>query len=213
MHIRRAELDDAEGIAAIYNHEAVERLTVFDLRARTLEEQRQWLLERSGAHSVIVAEEDGGIVGFASLSPFRSRPAYNTTVECSVFVRRDHIRQGIGKALLTRLVGLASEHGFCYVGYWIDQSQAGQSYAPEALAAVLRFGFEECLLYRMQVAIVPTNSASLRVVEKLGIPTEGIARKFLEINGTWEDHQLFAMTIEDWEQHGGALVSQWLEPA
>ncbi len=125
MHIRRAELDDAEGIAAIYNHEAVERLTVFDLRARTLEEQRQWLLERSGAHSVIVAEEDGGIVGFASLSPFRSRPAYNTTVECSVFVRRDHIRQGIGKALLTRLVGLASEHGFhCMIARIADGNQA-----------------------------------------------------------------------------------------
>ena len=83
---------------------------------------------------------------------------------------------------------------------------------PKPLAAVLRFGFEECLLYRMQVAIVPTNTASLRVVEKLGIPTEGIARKFLEINGTWEDHQLFAMTIEDWEQQGGAMIRDWLEP-
>ena len=116
----------------------------------------------------------------------------------------------IGEMNMSSVMG----HPFysCYVGYWIDQSQAGQSYAPEALAAVLRFGFEECLLYRMQVAIVPTNSASLRVVEKLGIPTEGIARKFLEINGTWEDHQLFAMTIEDWEQKGGALTRDWLEP-
>ena len=125
MHIRRANLDDAEGIAAIYNYEANQRLTVFDLRGRTLEEQRQWLLERSGAHSVIVAEEDESVVGFASLSPFRTRPAYNTTVECSVFVRRDHLRLGIGKALLKMLIRLASEHGFhCMIARIADGNQA-----------------------------------------------------------------------------------------
>lgn len=118
--------------------------------------------------------------------------------------------QLIGEMNMSSVMG----HPFysCYVGYWIDQSRAGQNYAPEALAAVLRFGFEECLLYRIQVAIVPTNSASLRVVEKLGIPNEGLARKFLEINGTWEDHRLFAMTIEDWEQKSEALIARWLKP-
>ncbi len=116
--------------------------------------------------------------------------------------------QLIGEMNMSSVMG----HPFysCYVGYWIDQKQAGQSYASEALAAVLRFGFEECLLYRIQVAIVPKNNASLRVVEKLGIPKEGIARKFLEINGNWEDHQIFAMTIEDWEQKQETLIKDWL---
>ena len=112
MEIRLARRGDAAGVAAIYNHEATRERTVFDLRARSLSEQQEWLAERSGAHSVIVATEDDEILGFASLSPYRTRPAYNTSVESSVFVRRDSLRQGIGRALLERLVALATEHGF-----------------------------------------------------------------------------------------------------
>ena len=89
MEIRLANRGDAEAIAAIYNHEATRERTVFDLRARSVAEQQEWLAERSGAHSVIVAVSDGEVVGFASLSPYRPRPAYNTSVESSVFVRRD----------------------------------------------------------------------------------------------------------------------------
>ncbi|MCY3924271.1 MAG: GNAT family N-acetyltransferase [bacterium] len=112
MEIRLAGRADAEEIAAIYNHEATRERTVFDLRARSAAEQQDWLAERSGAHSVIVAVSDGDVVGFASLSPYRPRPAYNTTVESSVFVRRDHLRRGVGRALLERLAALAAEAGF-----------------------------------------------------------------------------------------------------
>ena len=112
MEIRLANRGDAEAIAAIYNHEATRERTVFDLRARSVAEQQDWLAERSGAHSVIVAVDNGDVVGFASLSPYRPRPAYNTSVESSVFVRRDQLRQGIGRALLEHLVALAAEHGF-----------------------------------------------------------------------------------------------------
>ncbi|MDE0652511.1 MAG: GNAT family N-acetyltransferase [bacterium] len=112
MEIRLANRGDAEAIASIYNHEATRERTVFDLRERSVAEQQDWLAERSGAHSVIVAVSDGEVVGFASLSPYRPRPAYNTSVESSVFVRRDHLRRGIGRALLEHLVGLAAEVGF-----------------------------------------------------------------------------------------------------
>jgi len=105
-----------------------------------------------------------------------------------------------------------SHHPFhsCYVGYWVDQQHAGQSYTPEALAAVLRFAFEECHLFRVQIAIVPTNDASLRVMQKLNINQEGIARKFLEINGSWEDHVCFAMTVEDWAERSEDIIAVWL---
>ncbi len=112
MEIRLAHRADAEGIREIYNHEATRERTVFDLRPRSLTEQQEWLAERSGAHSVIVATDGDEIVGFASLSPYRPRPAYNTSVESSVFVRRDYQRRGIGRELLERLVALAAEHGF-----------------------------------------------------------------------------------------------------
>ena len=112
MDIRLARHDDAEAIRQIYNLEVSTSTVTFDLVPRTLGEQVQWLEARSGAHAVIVADRDGEVVGFASLSPFRDRPAYNSTVEDSVYVRADQRGQGLGAALLTELVALAGQHGF-----------------------------------------------------------------------------------------------------
>jgi len=98
------------------------------------------------------------------------------------------------------------------VGYWIDEAQAGNSYVPEALVVLSRHAFEELLLHRIEVAIIPRNAASRRVVEKLAIREEGIARWFLEINGVWEDHVRFGFTIEDWLEHGDELVAGWVLP-
>jgi L-amino acid N-acyltransferase len=113
VHIRLASLDDAEAIRSIYNAEVLTSTVTFDLVPRSLTDQRDWLRQRSGAHAVIVAEADGGeVVGFGSLSPYRDRPAYSTTVEDSVYVHRDHHGTGVGKALLAELVELAGAHGF-----------------------------------------------------------------------------------------------------
>lgn len=98
-----------------------------------------------------------------------------------------------------------------YVGYWIDEKQAGQGYTPEALVAMARFAFEELGLHRIQIAIIPRNTASRRVVEKLGIRDEGVAERYLEINGTWEDHVRYGFTVEEWEQRGAQLCADWLD--
>jgi len=98
------------------------------------------------------------------------------------------------------------------VGYWIDEAQAGNSYVPEALVVLSRHAFEELLLHRIEIAIIPRNAASRRVVEKLAIREEGIARWFLEINGVWEDHVRFGLTIEDWLERGDELVAGWVLP-
>lgn len=97
-----------------------------------------------------------------------------------------------------------------YIGYWIDEAQAGNGYTPEAFVTVLRFSFEELHLHRVQAAIVPRNTASRRVVEKLKLRDEGTARRYLEINGVWEDHIRFAITSEDWSEVGSALVDEWV---
>ncbi|MCU0311342.1 MAG: GNAT family N-acetyltransferase [Acidimicrobiales bacterium] len=97
-----------------------------------------------------------------------------------------------------------------YVGYWIDERQAGHGYTPEALVAMARFAFEELGLHRIQIAIIPRNTASRRVVEKLGIREEGIAERYLEINGTWEDHVRYGLTVEEWEERGAQLCADWL---
>lgn len=97
-----------------------------------------------------------------------------------------------------------------YVGYWIDERLAGNSYTPEAVVAVMRYAFEELDLHRVQISIVPRNTASRRVVEKIGVRAEGVAERYLEINGTWEDHIRFAMTSEEWEEQAADLTEAWL---
>jgi len=118
--IRLAEPRDAEGIQAVYNHFVTESTALFDLVPRTLEEQLAWIDEHSGGHPALVAVDaaavgdgvPGGVVGFGSLSPFRSRPAYAGTVEDSVYLLDSHQGQGIGRRLLDELLRLAQAHGF-----------------------------------------------------------------------------------------------------
>ena len=96
-----------------------------------------------------------------------------------------------------------------YVGYWIDEQHAGHGYMPEAVVLVLRFGFEQLGLHRLQISIIPRNTPSRRVVEKLELRAEGVAERYLEINGVWEDHMRFAITSEEWEQRRDELVGTW----
>jgi len=110
--VRLATLDDAPAIAAVYNVEVENHTSTFDLVPRTLDEQRRWISARSGAFSAVVATIDGQVVGFASLSPYKERPAYRTTVENSVYVSREHPRLGIGRTLMDHLIGIAADSGF-----------------------------------------------------------------------------------------------------
>jgi phosphinothricin acetyltransferase len=119
IEIRHAERRDAEGIRAVYNRFATGSTALFDLVARTLDEQVQWIDEHSGGHPALVAVAGdagdtvpGGIVGFGSLSPFRSRPAYAGTVEDSVYLLESYQGRGIGRLVLEELVVLAKAHGF-----------------------------------------------------------------------------------------------------
>lgn len=97
-----------------------------------------------------------------------------------------------------------------YVGYWMDQRNAGRGYMPESVVVLMGFAFDRLNLHRLQISIIPRNHASLRVVEKLGLRDEGVAERYLEINGVWEDHRRFAITAEEWEQRRDELTRQWL---
>ena len=110
--IRHAGPADAEAIRAIYNYEIENETATFDLVPRSMEDQLAWQNARSGAFCVFVAELDGEVVGFGALSPYKERPAYRTTVEDSVYVRRDLSRHGIGRAILAHLLQTAADGGF-----------------------------------------------------------------------------------------------------
>jgi ribosomal-protein-alanine N-acetyltransferase len=98
-----------------------------------------------------------------------------------------------------------------HVGYWVDEAQAGNGYIPEALVVAARFVFEEVGLHRLQVSIVPGNGPSRRVVEKLDLRCEGLAERYLEIDGRWEDHLRFALTSEEWADRAEELSREWLD--
>ena len=84
----------------------------FDLEPRSLEAQQAWLADRAGAYSAIVAVDGEEVVGFGSLSKYKDRPAYATSVEDSVYVRRDQQGRGVGRLLLDGLLDTATKSGF-----------------------------------------------------------------------------------------------------
>jgi [ribosomal protein S5]-alanine N-acetyltransferase len=96
------------------------------------------------------------------------------------------------------------------VGYWIDQARAGHGYVAEGVVAVAQFAFEELELHRLEICIVPRNHNSRRVMEKLAIREEGLAQRFLEINGIWEDHVRYGFTVEEWTARRDELRQRWL---
>jgi L-amino acid N-acyltransferase len=110
--VRLATLADAEAVRAIYNREVTGSTVTFDLVPRSLDDQRAWLAAHAGAHPAVVAVSGEAVIGFGSLSPYRDRPAYATTVEDSVYVDRDLRGRGVGRLLLAELVRLAGLHGF-----------------------------------------------------------------------------------------------------
>jgi ribosomal-protein-alanine N-acetyltransferase len=86
---------------------------------------------------------------------------------------------------------------FAALGYWIDLDFAGRGIMPRAVAMVIDHCFTTAGLHRIEIAIRPENSNSLRVVEKLGIREIGYAPKYLHIDGDWRDHRLYAVTKEE----------------
>lgn len=113
MRTRLATLDDEKAIRTIYNREVVGTTVTFDMVPRSRDDQLAWLVSHGGAHPAIVAVDDSGtIAGFGSLSPYRSRPAYSTTVEDSVYVDEAFRGRGVGRLVLRDLVELADGHGF-----------------------------------------------------------------------------------------------------
>ena len=84
------------------------------------------------------------------------------------------------------------------LGYFVDKEQNGKGYATAAVRLALRFAFEHAGLHRVQAGVMPRNERSVRVLAKARFRQEGVALRYLEIDGTWEDHIIFAITREEW---------------
>src|SRR5580700_5728123 len=110
MRVRLARPTDAEPMRAIYNAEVTGSTATFDLVPRTPEEQLVWLGDHRGPYPAVVAVDGDDVLGFGSLSEYKNRPSYATTVEDSVYVGALHRGKGVGRALLEEIVQLATQH-------------------------------------------------------------------------------------------------------
>jgi ribosomal-protein-alanine N-acetyltransferase len=184
------------------------------LRTLTEDDYAEWYEVRARCRDWLVPWEprpDG--------SPTTPEDKASFVARCAARERERQMGTGYGFGIFVegRLAGeitLSSiqrgpfQNGF--VGYWVDRSVAGQGLAPEATVAVLRFAFEDLTLHRIEVAIVPRNRPSRRVVEKLELREEGVALRYLEIDGRWEDHVRYAVTSEEWTVRRADLIQTWI---
>lgn len=126
-------------------------------------------------------------------------------------------RQGTGLPLIMEydgeLAGQLNVSGIVYgsvssatLGYWVAERFAGRNVTPSCVALVTDYCFDQLGLHRMEICIRPSNTASLRVVEKLGFRYEGLRRRYIHINGEWADHFCFALVREELNE---SVLSRW----
>ncbi len=112
---------------------------------------------------------------------------------------------GIGLSNLRRGVSETAS-----LGYWIGEAFARQGYMSAVLPLVLDFAFDRLRLHRVEAACLPSNLPSRRLLMRTGFQQEGYARRYLCIDGKWQDHLLFAILREDW---GGSITLNPTTPA
>jgi ribosomal-protein-alanine N-acetyltransferase len=156
--------------------------------------------------------EPGSPDPVADVEAFRAR--------CGAWERQRHFDTAYGFGLFLRdgpfvgevSLGSVQRGPFqgAYIGYWVDRDHAGVGLVPEGVALIMRYGFDDLGLHRLEASIVPRNTASRRVAEKLGLREEGTALRFLQIRGVYEDHVRYAMTAEEWVERGPELIDRFV---
>jgi phosphinothricin acetyltransferase len=136
-NIRPATEADLTAINDIYNHYVLHSTCTYQEEPSTPDERRAWFAAHSSLHPIVVYEEAGQILGWASLSRFHPRSAYRNTVENSVYVRPEVHRRGIGSLLLAHTIAQARDLGHRTILALIDAEQQ------PSIALHLKFGFQQ----------------------------------------------------------------------
>ena len=173
IYLRRLEVADAEAL--------------LELLVRDREFLKPWGEARSESFFTLAAQR--GALAKASA-------AGASRMDFGIFaVETDEL---VGRVQLSGIAPAPFESA--YLGYSVSERHNGRGYATEAVRQVVEVAFEELGLHRLQAAVMPINAASIRVLEKAGFREEGLALRYLQINGVWEDHKLFALTAEEWRR-------------
>lgn len=107
--IRRAELRDIPALMEIYNDAILHTTATFDKDIKDMEERRTWYEEHTGRYVIYIYQEDGIVEGYASLSRYRDRKAFDPTVELSIYIHKDYRGRGIGRSLMREILSYAEQ--------------------------------------------------------------------------------------------------------
>lgn len=137
MIIRKAERKDIVEILNIYNYEVLNGIATFDIESKTLEEWHDWFDEHKEPHVILVSEIDGYIAGYASLSCYRKKQAYDSCAELSVYVNQSYRNQKVASQLMESILDYASKHFHTIVSVITSGNQVSEHLHK-------KFGFEYC---------------------------------------------------------------------
>ena len=169
------------------------------LRTPEMRDYEQWMELRVSSENFLRPFEPAWSADDLTKRSFRKRlDFYNKGQKdgssWSFFVKSRHDQQLLGSLTLSNIrYGVISSGS---LGYWIGQQYARNGHMSEALSVLLPFAFKTLNLHRLEAACLPDNHASIALLQKSGFQQEGVARKYLQINGVWQDHLLFAL-LED----------------
>ena len=117
VHIREANISDVPAMAEIYNQAILETVATFDLVPQSMEDREIWFAKYGGQYPLIVAEIEGKIAGYSSLSAFRDKEAYARTTELSIYISPTSQGNGVGKLLMEEILKRAkSLHHHVVIG-------------------------------------------------------------------------------------------------
>jgi phosphinothricin acetyltransferase len=133
LNIRHATLKDLDSITKIYNEAILKTNATFDTEPKTINEQKTWFKEHGSNNPIIVAEENGTIIGWAALSKWSDRCAYSDTAEISVYVKEEHQQKGFGKQLLKAIVHEGEKAGLHAVLARITEGNDASIYLHESV--------------------------------------------------------------------------------
>lgn len=158
---------------------------LLELRISNLEFLQPWEPRRSGGPPTLEIQR-------AQLRHAVSSAESDKAYHFGIFIPGDRI---VGTITLSNVARGAWQNAT--LGYFVDESHNGKGYATEAIVLAARVAFGELGLHRVQAGVMPRNPASMRALEKAGFRREGLSPRYLQINGVWEDHVMFALTQED----------------
>ena len=170
------------------------------LRAPQMADYMEWAELRGNSQAFLTPWEPTWLPDELSKNSYRRRVRYYHTEMrddngYALFIFRNNDQALLGGITLSNVRRGVMQS--CTLGYWIGETHARQGYMAAALRTVLPYVFDTIALHRVEAACLPHNEASTRLLEKIGFIQEGLARRYLRINGVWQDHLLYALLRDD----------------